>query len=53
MLFLSDSVPEVEAALQAGIKACVVIREGNKELTEAEKGRFDVIYELGEVKVGR
>lgn len=50
-LFLSDSVPEVEAALEAGMKACVVIRQGNKELSKEERERFDVIHQLGQVKL--
>lgn len=51
-LFLSDSVPEVEAALESGMKSCVVVRDGNKELTEEERQRFDIVGDLGSVSIG-
>lgn len=51
VLFLSDSVSEVEAALKAGMKACVVVRKGNKELSEDERKRHHVVYGLGDLRI--
>jgi len=41
-LFLSDNVKEVEAAKQAGMKAVVVVREGNAPLV-GEEGRTNLL----------
>lgn len=43
ILFLSDNVKEVEAALAAGMKSLVVDRPGNAVLSEEDKKRFEVI----------
>jgi enolase-phosphatase E1 len=42
-LFLSDNTKEVQAALEAGMDAAVVVRSGNKELTEEEKAKYKVL----------
>lgn len=49
ILFLSDVPAEIDAALAAGMQAVVVEREGNKDLTEEERGRLWVVGELGEM----
>ena len=43
ILFLSDNVKEVEAALAAGMKSLVVDRPGNAVLSEEDKKRFEVV----------
>jgi enolase-phosphatase E1 len=43
ILFLSDNVKEVEAAISAGMKSLVVDRPGNAVLTEEDKKRFEVV----------
>lgn len=43
VLFLSDNVHEVRAALQAGMKSIVVDREGNAPLSEEERREFEVV----------
>ncbi|KAK3296025.1 HAD-like domain-containing protein [Chaetomium fimeti] len=42
-LFLSDNVREVEAAREAGMRACVVQRPGNAALAEDVRGRLEVV----------
>lgn len=48
-LFLSDNVLEVHAALEAGMRACVVVREGNAPLREEERAGLVVVEGLAEV----
>ena len=43
ILFLSDNVKEVEAAIAAGMKSLVVDRPGNAVLSENDKKRFEVV----------
>ena len=43
ILFLSDNVKEVEAAIAAGMKSLVVDRPGNAVLSEEDKKRFEVV----------
>lgn len=43
ILFLSDNVKEVEAAIAAGMKSLVVDRPGNAVLSEDDKERFEVV----------
>ncbi|TGZ77814.1 2,3-diketo-5-methylthio-1-phosphopentane phosphatase [Ascodesmis nigricans] len=42
-VFYSDNVREVEAATEAGMRAVVVVRPGNRELSEEERGRWGVV----------
>ncbi|KAF2223214.1 HAD-like domain-containing protein, partial [Elsinoe ampelina] len=51
VLFLSDNVKEVAAALGAGMKAVVVDRPGNAPLTEDDRGKFEVITSLEAVDI--
>jgi enolase-phosphatase E1 len=48
-LFLSDNVREVEAAREAGMRACVVQRPGNAELAEDVRGRLEVVESFEEL----
>lgn len=50
-LFASDNVNEVEAALQAGMNAVVVVREGNAPLTEAQRSKNAVVESFEELKL--
>lgn len=51
ILFLSDNVREVEAALDAGMKAIVVDRPGNAAVSEEERGRFKVVDSLHHISL--
>lgn len=42
-LFLSDNVKEVEAAQEAGMKAAIIVREGNTALTKEDRIKHWVI----------
>lgn len=50
-LFLSDNVREVEAAKEAGMKAAVVVREGNASLSLGERGRNLLITSFAGLEV--
>jgi enolase-phosphatase E1 len=50
-LFLSDNVLEVRAALEAGMRACVVVREGNAPLGEGDRLGLTVVEGFGEVVI--
>lgn len=43
VLFLSDNVAEVRAAIEAGMKSIVVERKGNAPLSHADRAEFDVV----------
>jgi enolase-phosphatase E1 len=43
ILFLSDNVKEVEAAIAAGMKSLVVDRPGNAVLSADDQKRFEVV----------
>ena len=43
ILFLSDNVKEVEAAIAAGMKSLVVDRPGNAVVSEEDKKRFGMV----------
>jgi len=49
ILFLTDIPAEATAANEAGMKTAVVIREGNKELTDEEKQTFNTISSFSEI----
>jgi len=51
ILFLSDNVKEVQAALAAGLKSLVVDRPGNAPLTEEDRKEFTVITSFDEINV--
>lgn len=44
--FYSDNVAEVQAAIQAGMTAHVVVRPGNAPLTDADRSAFDCISQF-------
>ncbi|KPI40801.1 Enolase-phosphatase E1 [Cyphellophora attinorum] len=46
ILFLSDVPAEIDAAIEAGMRAIVVEREGNKPLSEEERGRYRIVQSL-------
>ena len=48
-LFLSDRVEEVEAALAAGMRGLVVVREGNAPLSEEAKRRHGVVTSFDQI----
>ncbi|XP_071510590.1 enolase-phosphatase E1-like [Diadema antillarum] len=43
ILFLTDVSREARPAKEAGLKSALVVRPGNKPLTEQEKAEFDII----------
>ncbi|XP_015788967.1 enolase-phosphatase E1-like [Tetranychus urticae] len=51
ILFLTDNVKEAKAALQAGCKALLVVRPGNKPLTENEKTEFKTIKSFKDINI--
>lgn len=53
MLFLSDNVQEVDAALAAGMQSILVDRPGNAPLSEEDKSRLSVVETLDDIKLGR
>jgi enolase-phosphatase E1 len=46
ILFLSDVPAEIDAAIEAGMRAIVVEREGNKPLNEEERGKYKIVQSL-------
>ncbi|OAP56012.1 2,3-diketo-5-methylthio-1-phosphopentane phosphatase [Fonsecaea erecta] len=51
ILFLSDNVNEVRAAIKAGMKAAVVDRPGNAPLSDEEREEFDVVESFEEIEL--
>ena len=54
MLFLSDNINEVNAAIEAGMKSYIVIRPGNPPIDDDDDGNDDkinhkIIYSLDEL----
>lgn len=49
VLFLSDNVNEVKAALQAGLQSIVVVKPGNAALTEEDKQKYKTITSLDQL----
>lgn len=47
--FFSDVPREVAGAREAGMKGYVVVREGNKPLSDSEKAEHKVLYDIGEI----
>lgn len=52
VLFLSDNVREVRAALEAGMKAIVVDRPGNAELLGCEREEYEVVTSFEQIRLG-
>jgi len=50
VLFLSDNVKEVRAAIEAGMSSFVVDRPGNAPLTEEDRKELVVVTSLEEIK---
>jgi enolase-phosphatase E1 len=50
-LFLSDNVNEVRAAKEAGMQACVVVREGNSPLSPEDREGQLVISSFDELRI--
>lgn len=51
LLFLSDNVHEVRAAIRAGMHAVVVDRPGNAPLSEQDRHELKVIASLDQVEL--
>lgn len=51
ILFLSDNVKEVEAAISAGMKSLVVDRPGNAPLSAEDRNRFKVIESFEQISL--
>ena len=43
--FFSDVPQEVSAAQEAGMKGYVVVREGNKPLSDSDKVEYRILYD--------
>ena len=52
MLFLSDNVKEVDAALKAGMLPLIVDRPGNAPVSEEDRSRLNSVNSLDEIKLG-
>jgi len=50
-LFLSDRPEEVKAALEAGMKSLVVMREGNVKLSEEDEKAYQQIQSFEELEL--
>ncbi|THX38885.1 2,3-diketo-5-methylthio-1-phosphopentane phosphatase [Aureobasidium pullulans] len=51
VLFLSDNVKEVKAAIEAGMQSIVVDRPGNAPLSEEDKSKYQVVETLNEISL--
>ncbi|EME47727.1 hypothetical protein DOTSEDRAFT_51065 [Dothistroma septosporum NZE10] len=51
MLFLSDNVKEVDAAIGAGMKSLLVDRPGNAAVSDTDKERLDIVTSLDQIKL--
>lgn len=51
ILFLSDNVKEVKAAIEAGMKSIVVDRPGNAPLSEEDKTKYQIVETLNEISL--
>lgn len=50
-LFLSDRVEEVDAAIDAGMQAAVVVREGNAVLSETDRARHALVTSFEDIRI--
>ena len=48
-LFLSDNIKEIDAAVEADLKAILVDRPGNAPVSEADRERMEIVQSLGEM----
>ena len=53
IIFLSDNVKEVDAAVAAGMQSLVVDRPGNAPLSAAERSRSSIVTSLDEISLAR
>jgi enolase-phosphatase E1 len=53
ILFLSDNVKEVRAALESGIQAVVVDRPGNAPLSRADRDELGVVESFEHIHLQR
>ncbi|KAF2722053.1 2,3-diketo-5-methylthio-1-phosphopentane phosphatase, partial [Polychaeton citri CBS 116435] len=51
VLFLSDNVKEVEAAIAGGMRSLVIDRPGNADLTEEDRAKYDLADNLQDVDI--
>jgi enolase-phosphatase E1 len=51
VLFLSDNVKEVHAAIEAGMHAVVVTRPGNAPLSEDEEKEFEIVESFEQLEL--
>lgn len=51
ILFLSDNVEEVDAAIAAGMKSILVDRPGNAEVPEDDRQRLTVVPSLSDINI--
>lgn len=51
VLFLSDNVKEVDAAIGAGMKSLLVDRPGNATVSDADKERLEIVTGLDQIKL--
>ena len=51
MLFLSDNVTEVDAAVAAGMKAFLVDRPGNAPLSNLDKVRLSIVSSVDQINL--
>ena len=49
VLFLSDNVNEVKAAIDAGMQSYIVVRPGNSPLSDDDKSTYKIIHSLSEL----
>jgi len=51
ILFLSDNVKEITAALEAGMKAIVVDRPGNAEIPMQDREKYQMVASFDEISL--
>ncbi|CZT19107.1 related to Enolase-phosphatase E1 [Ramularia collo-cygni] len=51
ILFLSDNVKEVDAAVHGGMKSILVDRPGNAEVSREDRERLTVVQSLGDINL--
>jgi enolase-phosphatase E1 len=51
VLFLSDNVKEVDAAIAAGMRSIVVDRPGNAPLADADRQRLKVVESFNDLEL--
>lgn len=51
VLFLSDNPAEIRAALEAGLRAVLVQRPGNADLSDRDREELDVVYSFDQLEL--